>query len=162
MTDTVPSPSPSDYVTHVPRIADLPRAARENYLAMLRFGRGIELDRRLRALVDIRVSQLNGCVFCLDLHCNEARELGETNERLDTLAGWRESPYFTASERAAFDLAEAMTKLTDGPVPDAVYDEAARQFDEATLTQLIFAVTAINSWNRLMVTTQALPLSLTR
>lgn len=132
---TAIAPSPSDYVAHTPRIADLPRVARENYHAMRRLAGSVELDPILRHLIDIRVSQLNGCVYCLDMHHNEARDDGETTQRLDTLAGWRESPFFTASERAALGLAEAMTRLTDGPVPDAVYDEAARQFDEHALTQ---------------------------
>ena len=87
---TATAPSPSDYVVHAPRIADLPRVARENYHAMLRLARSVELDPILRHLIDIRVSQINGCVFCLDMHHDEARADGETTQRLDTLAGWRE------------------------------------------------------------------------
>lgn len=157
MTSTAPTTDPAAHVTHAPRIADLPRVARESYRAMFALAGTVQLDTRLHHLISIRVSQLNGCAFCLDMHCRDAREHGETAQRLDTLAGWRESPFFTASERAALGLAEAITKLTDGPVPDAVYDEAARHFDEQALSQLIFAVTVINGWNRIAVTAQMQP-----
>jgi AhpD family alkylhydroperoxidase len=150
MTSTAPTP---DAVTHKQRI-DLPRLARESYRAMLAVERTVELDTALSDLINIRVSQLNGCAFCLDMHGRDAREHGATDQRLDTLAGWRESPFFTAPERAALGLAEAMTKLTDGPVPDVVYEEAARHFDEHALAQIIFAVTVINAWNRIAVTAQ--------
>lgn len=155
MTST--APSPADYVAHPPRIADAHRVSPDNYRAMLALARSVQLDATLRELLNIRVSQLNGCAYCLDLHIHAARENGEATQRLDTLAGWRESPFFTAAERAALGLAEAMTRLTDGPVPDAVYDEAARHFEQETLAQVIFAITVINAWNRVAVTVQTQP-----
>lgn len=146
----------SDYVVPEPRI-DLPSQAREQYRALNTLDAGIELDPVLRELVKIRASQINGCAYCLDLHLHEAREAGEAAQRLDTIAGWHDSPFFTARERAALALTEAVTRLSDGPVPDAVYQEAARLFDEQELGQLIFAITTINAWNRLSVTSGRLP-----
>lgn len=122
---------------------------------MIALSRSVTLERRLRHLVDLRVSQINGCAFCLDMHAREARRDGETAQRLDTLAGWRESPFFTARERAALALAEAIARVADvGHVSDAVHDEAARHFDEAELAQLIFAITVINALNRMVVAAQ--------
>ena len=146
----------SDYVVPTLRI-DLLAEARDAYRAMAAFDRSIELDPDLRELVKIRASQINGCAFCLDLHLTDARELGIGAQRLDTLAGWHDSPFFTPRERAALALTEAMTRLVDGPVPDDVYAEAERHFDAPALAQLILAIVAINSWNRIAVTSQKRP-----
>jgi len=146
----------SNYVVPRQRI-DLAAEAREAARGMAQFDRSIELDPRLRELVKIRASQLNGCAYCLDLHLSDAREMGETAQRLDTLAGWHDSPFFTARERAALALTEAITRLPDGPVPDAVYEQAEHHFDPPELAQLIYAIAAINAWNRLSVTAQRLP-----
>ena len=99
----------------------------------------------------VRVSQMNACAFCLDMHCREAREDGETSERLDAIATWRESPFFSDRERAALAWAEALTDLHDGHVADSVYDEVRRQFSEKELLALTMATVAINSWNRITV-----------
>lgn len=147
----------ADYVAPTPRIASLPAVAPDGYRAMRALAASVTLDATLHHLIEIRVSQLNGCAFCLDMHLTAARAAGETTQRLDTLAGWRESPFFTASERAALALAEALTHIVDSHVPDAVYDEAARHFDDAELMQVTFAITVINGWNRLMLTTQTPP-----
>ena len=104
------------------------------------------LGHELIALVDFRVSQINQCAYCLDMHYKEARENGETEQRLYGLSAWRESPYYTDRERAAFAWAEAVTAAH---VPDAVYEEAKNQFSEAELIDLTMAVTSINSWNRI-------------
>ncbi len=102
-------------------------------------------------LVSLRASQINGCAVCLDLHTRGARKAGESDERLATLAAWRHTPYFTDAERAALALAEAGTRLADraDPVPDAVFDEAAKEFDEPALAALVTCIAAINTWNRL-------------
>ena len=107
-------------------------------------------------LVLTRVSQINGCGVCLAGHTKSARKEGETDERLDTLAAWREVPYFNEDERAALDLAESATRMADqtDPVPDAVWDEAARHFDEIQLATLVLAIANINVWNRLNVATR--------
>ena len=106
-------------------------------------------------LVALRASQINGCAVCLDMHTLEARNAGETNERLATLAGWRDASYFTEPERAALALAEAVTRIADqaDPVPDRVWDQAAKHYDEPALAALVTCMAAINTWNRLNVST---------
>jgi len=108
------------------------------------------------ALVELRASQINGCSVCVDGHPRIARKLGETDERLFAVGAWRDSPYFTAAERAALALAEAVTRLDDrpDPVPDEVWDEAARHYDETALAGLVLAIASINVWNRLNVATR--------
>jgi AhpD family alkylhydroperoxidase len=107
-------------------------------------------------LVNLRASQINGCGVCLDGHARTARRLGETDERLATVAAWREAPYFTDAERAALALTEAATRLSDRaePVPDEIWDEAARHYDEPALAALVLAIASINVWNRLNVATR--------
>lgn len=107
-------------------------------------------------LVHLRASQINGCGVCVDMHSRELRHLGESDERIFAVAAWRETPYFTDSERAALALAEAATRLADrpDPVPDAVWDDAADHFDEKELAGLIISVAAINAWNRINATTR--------
>jgi AhpD family alkylhydroperoxidase len=108
------------------------------------------------ALVELRASQINGCSICLDMHSRELKALGEPDERLHTVAGWREAPYFTDAERAALALTEAATRIADrpDPVPDAVWDEAARYYDERRLGALVLAIAGINAWNRINTTTR--------
>ncbi|MEV5016729.1 carboxymuconolactone decarboxylase family protein [Streptomyces sp. NPDC053780] len=109
-------------------------------------------DAGLAELVQIRASQLNHCAFCLDMHLGIAREQGVSERQLDLLAAWEEAgEVFDARERAALALTEAVTVLTGGFVPDAVYEEAARHFDADGLAHLLALIAAINSWNRLMV-----------
>jgi AhpD family alkylhydroperoxidase len=107
-------------------------------------------------LVHARVSQINGCALCLDMHARTLKDLGESDQRLFALAAWRETPYFTPPERAALALAEAATRMSDRPEPvsDEVWHEAARHYDEAALGALVIAITAINAWNRINVTTR--------
>ncbi|MFE6623637.1 carboxymuconolactone decarboxylase family protein [Streptomyces sp. NPDC057740] len=109
-------------------------------------------DPALAELVVIRASQLNHCAFCLDMHLGIARAHGVSEDRLDMLAAWEEAEgLFDARERAALSLTEAITVLTDGFVPDDVYDRAAAHFDDTRLAHLIALVVAINNWNRMMV-----------
>ncbi len=107
-------------------------------------------------LVHLRVSQINGCSFCVDMHSRELKQAGETDERVFAVSAWREAPYFTETERAALALAEAATRLSDraDPVPDEVFEEAARHYDEQALAALIIEIALINAWNRLNVTTR--------
>ena len=104
-------------------------------------------------LVNLRASQINGCSVCVDCHPRIARKPGETDERLFAVAAWRDAPYFTDAERAALALTEAVTRLADraDPVPDEVWDEAARHYDETALAALVLAIANINVWNRLNV-----------
>src|SRR3954471_456722 len=107
-------------------------------------------------LVHLRASQINGCSVCVDMHSRELSAAGEPDERIHTVAVWRETPYFSDAERAALALAEAVTRLADRPDPvsDEVWDEAARHYDEAQLSALVLAIAAINAWNRLNVATR--------
>jgi AhpD family alkylhydroperoxidase len=106
-------------------------------------------------LIGLRSSQINGCAVCLDMHSRGAKKAGESDERLLTLAAWRDSPYFDDAERAALDLAEAGTRLADraNPVPDEVFARAAEHYGEPALAALVVAIAAINTWNRLNVIT---------
>ena len=111
------------------------------------------LPEKLLELVHLRASQINGCSACVDMHPKLAKKAGETDERLFAVAAWRETPYFTESERAALALTEALTRLSDRAegVSDAVWGEADKQFDEQELAALILAIANINVWNRLNV-----------
>jgi AhpD family alkylhydroperoxidase len=106
-------------------------------------------------LISLRASQINGCAVCLDMHARALKKAGESDERLATLAAWREAPYFTDAERAALALTEAATRIADrpNPVPDEIWSEAARHFDKPALAALVLAIATINTWNRLNVTT---------
>jgi AhpD family alkylhydroperoxidase len=107
-------------------------------------------------LVHLRASQINGCSVCVEMHSRALKRAGDADERILAVAAWRESPYFTAAERAALALTEFTTRLADraDPVPDEVWDEAARHYDEAELAALVISIAAINAWNRVNVTTR--------
>jgi AhpD family alkylhydroperoxidase len=116
------------------------------------------LDPALVELVKIRASQVNHCAFCIDMHIKDARKAGESEERIYLLNAWEEATgFYTDQEQAALALTEAITLLTDGFVPDAVYDRAAAHFEDAELAQLIALITTINAWNRFGVTTRMAP-----
>jgi AhpD family alkylhydroperoxidase len=114
------------------------------------------VPERTLGLVHLRASQINGCSVCLDMHARMMKKAGETDERLFAVAGWRDAPYFTEAERAALALTEAATRLSDrsDPVPDEVWQEVARHYDEQALAALIIAIATINVWNRLNVVTR--------
>jgi AhpD family alkylhydroperoxidase len=120
--------------------------------------RQTSLESSLLELVRTRASQLNGCVYCVDMHTRDARAAGEDERRLHLLAVWREAPVFTARERAALELTEAATRLTDGPVSDEVFASASVEFTEVELAELIWTITVINAWNRLGATARPWPL----
>jgi AhpD family alkylhydroperoxidase len=109
------------------------------------------LEHSLIELVKMRASQINGCAYCLDMHSQDARAMGETEQRLYTLDAWREAPFFSERERAALEWTEAVTRVSETHVPDEVYDVVKTHFDERELVALTFAVIAINSWNRLNI-----------
>ena len=139
---------------------DMQAVAPEFYRAMIRLdgeSRKLGVEPSLLELVRYRASQLNGCAFCLDMHAKDARAGGESEERLYVMAAWREAPFFSPRERAALALTDAMTKLPGGDVDDDVYAEAAKEFSESELAGLIAAVTVINAWNRIGVTTRMEP-----
>ncbi|WP_392537978.1 carboxymuconolactone decarboxylase family protein [Legionella sp. 227] len=115
------------------------------------------LEKTLLNLVKLRASQINGCVYCVDLHSTEAQKEGESERRLHSVVVWRESPFFTTRERAALAWTEAVTLLSETHVPDDVYQEALTCFSEKELIDLTMAIIAINSWNRLSVSFRKLP-----
>jgi AhpD family alkylhydroperoxidase len=107
-------------------------------------------------LTQLRASQINGCSVCVDMHARYLKKLGETDERLFAVAAWRDAPFFTDAERAALALAEAVTRLSDreDPVSDEIWNEVTRHYDEQALASLILAISLINVWNRLNVSTR--------
>lgn len=126
----------------------------ETLQAMLTLEKSVRsdcFDPALYELVKIRVSQLNGCAYCLDMHTREARAAGETEMRLHLLAAWHESPLFTERERAALAWAEAVTMLATRDVSDEAFAELSRHFSESEMARLTLAINTINSWNRLAV-----------
>lgn len=115
------------------------------------------LEQQLLYLVEIRVSQINGCGFCIDMHSKDARLDGETEQRIYLLNAWREAPIYSERERAALAWAEAVTRLENGEVPDEVYTQARKHFDEQQLMKLTLQVVAINGWNRFCISFNATP-----
>jgi len=109
------------------------------------------VENALLDLVYFRVSQINGCAFCLDMHSKDLRAMGESEQRLYTLDAWREAPFYTERERAALGWAEAVTKITNGNIPDEVFETARKQFSEEELIDLTLAVTTINTYNRINI-----------
>jgi AhpD family alkylhydroperoxidase len=136
-----------------PRI-DMARVAPKALKAMMTFQAQVNaasIDHSLDLLIKMRVSQINGCAYCLDMHSKDARAAGETEQRLYLLNAWRETNLFTPKERAALEWAEALTLVHETHVPDEVYISARTQFSEEELVNLSLAVVAINSWNRLTI-----------
>ncbi len=113
------------------------------------------IEPRLRELVRIRASQLNGCAYCIDMHTKDARAIGETEQRLYALPAWRETPFFAARERAALAFTESVTLVASTHVPDADYEAVAREFSQAEVGALIALIVAINAWNRIGVAARA-------
>jgi AhpD family alkylhydroperoxidase len=114
------------------------------------------LSARTIGLVELRASQINGCSVCVDMHSQILQKQGETDQRLFSVAAWRDAPFFSDAERAALALTEDLTRLSDraDPVPDALWAEAARHFDEKALAALLLAISGINVWNRLNAATR--------
>lgn len=111
------------------------------------------IDPGLYELVKIRASQINGCAFCLDMHTKDARAGGESEQRIYTLSAWRETPFFSQQERAALALTEEVTLVSQDGVSDETFEQARTQFDENQLAALIWAIVAINAWNRMAIST---------
>jgi len=139
---------------------DYLKSARGVYEAML----GLEkyllqcgLEHGLLDLIKLRVSQINGCAYCIDMHWKDLRAAGESEQRLYGLDAWGESPYYTDRERAALAWAEAVTKISETHAPDEVYEQTRRHFNEKELSDLTLAIAAINSWNRLAISARSVP-----
>ena len=145
--------------THTPRL-NMQEAVPQVYAAM----RGLQqatqeshLDPSLRELIKVRASQINGCAFCLDMHVHEARKIGISDDRMHLLNAWRDAPGFSEPEQAALDLTEALTRISENGVPDALYEKVRRHFSEDQYAGLLATITVINTWNRFMIGFGAVP-----
>lgn len=151
-TTTTDIPVRLDFDTHAPAFARamgrLDRAATEELDR-------VDFDPRLRELVRIRASQLNGCAYCIDMHSKDARAIGETEQRIFALPAWKETPFFTARERAALAFTEAVTLLADDHVPSEAYEVVADNFTPDEVAALVCLIVTINAWNGLSVSTRA-------
>jgi len=139
---------------------DYDKAAPGVYKAMLGLEKYLHtcgLEESLLHLVKLRASQINGCAYCLDMHWKDLRAIGEKEQRLYSLDAWRECPYYTERERAALAWTEAVTLITNGHVPDALYEEVRSSFSEKELADLTCAVATINAWNRLAISARSTP-----
>jgi AhpD family alkylhydroperoxidase len=135
---------------------EISRATPPLHRALVKLGNEVELDARLRELVNLRASILNGCAYCIDKHTKLARGAGESEQRLHAVAAWHEAPFFDDKERAALALTDAVTLISDEHVPRDVWDEASAYFEPDELAQLVWAITVINAWNRIAITTRML------
>lgn len=128
--------------------------------AMLSLGQYLHdcgLEEALLNLIYLRASQINGCAYCLDMHWKDLRASGESEQRLYLLDAWRESPFFTDRERAALEWTEALTLITNGHVPDEIYEKVRQHFNDKELSDLTLAVVSINGWNRLNISARTVP-----
>jgi len=142
-----------------PRI-DYRKYAPEAQKAMLALEKYISdsgLEPLLVHLMKMRASQINGCAYCIDMHSIDARALGETEQRLYALDAWRETPFFSDRERAALAWTEAITVVSETHVPDAVFEEVKKYFSEKEIMDLTIVATTINMWNRMAISTRAVP-----
>lgn len=149
---TVPIPVRLDIDTIAPHFS---RALAHLDTAMVRELDAVDFDHRLRELVRLRASQLNGCSYCVDMHATDALKAGDTTQRINALAVWRESALFTARERAAFTLTESITRASETHVPDADWEAASAAFSPAELGALVALIVTINAWNGVGVSTHA-------
>ncbi len=140
---------------------DYRKTSPEGFRAMLQLQEHVEgsgLEHSLLELVKMRASQINGCAYCLDMHSKDARAAGETEQRLYLLNAWREAPsFYNDRERAALAWTEALTRISDDEVSDALYDEVRGHFSDKELVDLTLAIVAINGWNRLAIPFRAEP-----
>jgi AhpD family alkylhydroperoxidase len=156
LTDLSPLTSLPDLHAIEPRLA-AGRAAPAPYRAMDAFDRSIDVEPRLRELICIRASQLNGCAYGLDEHTRDARAAGEGDRRLASVGAWRESVFFTERERAALALTDEVTRISEHGVSDTVWAGVTAHFDETEATQLLWSIIAVNCWNRLAIATHMVP-----
>ena len=132
-------------------------AAFEAMMAFETFARSTGIDHRLYVLIKMRASQINGCAFCIDMHAKDLLEHGEQLDRLLLLTAWRDVPIYTEKEKAALELTECVTRISEGGVPDSVYEKVRAHFSEKEYVDLVMAVNAINGWNRLAISTGMFP-----
>ncbi|GAB3918520.1 carboxymuconolactone decarboxylase family protein [Larkinella terrae] len=139
------------------RVKEVNPAAYRAMLAIDQYVQQTDLSQTVKDLIKIRSSQINRCAYCIDLHTREARQHGETEQRIYALTAWRDTPFFTDAERAVLALTEAVTRIASQTVPDEVYNEVALHFGDSQIADLILAISVINSWNRIGVCTLMSP-----
>ena len=138
-------------------IKELQPKAYEAMFALEKYLSQSQIEPLLKELIKIRVSQINGCAYCIDHHTKDARKLGETEQRIYGLSAWRETPFYTDTERAVLALAEEITHISVHGVSDETYNKALKQLGEEKLAQVIMAIITINAWNRIGVSTHMSP-----
>ncbi|GLI08072.1 alkyl hydroperoxide reductase AhpD [Paenibacillus tyrfis] len=131
--------------------------AYETMLGLEKFAASSGLDHTLYELIKIRASQINGCAFCLDMHTEALLKVSGNERRIHLISVWREAPFFTEAERVALELTEAVTLISDGGVPQSLYERVREHFDEKQYVALIMAIVTINGWNRLAISTGMFP-----
>ena len=120
-------------------------------MEMEKYTKSTEIDRKLRELIKIRASQMNGCAFCLNMHTSDARKMGETEQRLYCVSAWRECDFYTDAEKVALELTEHVTLVPTKRVPDDLYNQVRKHFCEKDYVDLVILINQINSWNRLSI-----------
>jgi AhpD family alkylhydroperoxidase len=131
--------------------------AQKALFAMEKYIATCGLDHKLIHLIKMRASQINGCAFCIDMHSKDARAIGETEQRLYELNAWRETPFYSDTERAALEWTESLTLVSENHVPDEVYENVRKHFSEKEIVDLTLIVGTINLWNRLAISVRAVP-----
>jgi AhpD family alkylhydroperoxidase len=139
------------------KLENAPKGALQAMRGLEAYVRGSGLEDSLIELLKTRVSQINGCAYCIDMHTKDARAQGETEQRLYALSAWRETPFFSERERAMLEWAESVTLISENHVPDEIYERARQHFTEDELVNLTMAVVAINGWNRLAISFRSVP-----
>jgi len=139
------------------RYAQVAQDGYKSLLGLEQYLRQCGLEESLLHLIKLRASQVNGCAYCIDMHWKDLRAIGENEQRLYSLDAWRECPYYTDRERAALSWTEAVTLITNGHVPDSVYEEVRPHFTEKELSDLTLAVATLNAWNRLAIAGRTVP-----
>lgn len=132
----------------------------EVYQLMLKFEQWIshsELEAELYEIIKIRASQINGCSYCIDMHTSAFRKMGDNDQRLALISVWKESPCFTAQEKAVLELTEAITRISENGVPDSLYNRVREHFSEKQYMELVVAINTINCWNRIAISTNMFP-----
>ena len=144
----------------MPARIDYPKLSAPIYRTLFQLQSEIEktaLDQKILDLIKIRASQINGCAFCIDMHTIDARAHGETEQRIYALNAWREGPFFSDKERAALELTESVTRISENHVPDEVFPAVKQHYTDQEIVNLTWAIIAINAWNRLAITFRAEP-----
>ena len=138
-------------------LAKYAQDAQKSLYALEKYIVACGLDHKLIHLLKMRASQVNGCAYCIDMHSKDARALGETEQRLYELDAWRETPFYSDGERAALEWTESLTLVSQTHVPDEVYESVKKHFSEKEIVDLSILVSVINLWNRLAISTRAVP-----